>query len=320
MRTQAHYIDQLKQECQLCHQLGNKPTRELVNPEDFDSTKDAWEHRLKAGQRGAYMFSVLNSGGRDSLLNTYASWTDRITAGAVPSAPPRPSGRERDVVLTMWDWGNQVSYVHDEVATDKRNPQINANGPIYGVDIGNDKLVIVDPTTHQAREIKLPVRDTPGEGDFRSFFPDSQPEPSLYWGDELMFNNPGNPHNPMMDAKGRVWFTHQIRGPGNPDWCREGSDNPFAKHYPRERAPRHVAYFDPETEEVELIDTCFNTHHLQFGSDDDDMLYLNSVNNVIGCGLTHGSTTRQAMPNRRKGGVPPSWTRTGTARSPTGSG
>ena len=320
MRTQAHYIDQLKQECQLCHQLGNKPTRELVNPEDFDSTKDAWEHRLKAGQRGAYMFSVLNSGGRDSLLDTYASWTDRITAGAVPSAPPRPSGRERDVVLTMWDWGNQVSYVHDEVATDKRNPQINANGPIYGVDIGNDKLVIVDPTTHQAREIKLPVRDTPGEGDFRSFFPDSQPEPSLYWGDELMFNNPGNPHNPMMDAKGRVWFTHQIRGPGNPDWCREGSDNPFAKHYPRERAPRHVAYFDPETEEVELIDTCFNTHHLQFGSDDDDMLYLNSVNNVIGCGLTHGSTTRQAMPNRRKGGVPPSWTRTGTARSPTGSG
>ncbi len=282
MRTQAHYIDQLKQECQLCHQLGNKPTRELVNPEDFDSTKDAWEHRLKAGQRGAYMFSVLNSGGRDSLLNTYASWTDRITAGAVPSAPPRPSGRERDVVLTMWDWGNQVSYVHDEVATDKRNPQINANGPIYGVDIGNDKLVIVDPTTHQARELKLPVRDTPGEGDFRSFFPDSQPEPSLYWGDELMFNNPGNPHNPMMDAKGRVWFTHQIRGPGNPDWCREGSDNPFAKHYPRERAPRHVAYFDPETEEVELIDTCFNTHHLQFGSDDDDMLYLNSVNNVIG--------------------------------------
>ena len=148
-----------------------------MNPEDFDSTKDAWEHRLKAGQRGAYMFSVLNSGGPDSLLNTYASSTDRITAGAVPSAPPRPSGRERDVVLTMWDWGNQVSYVHDEVATDKRNPQINANGPIYGVDIGNDKLVIVDPTTHQAREIKLPVRDTPGEGDFRSFFPDSQPEP-----------------------------------------------------------------------------------------------------------------------------------------------
>ena len=58
-----------------------------------------------------------------------------------------------------------------------------------------------------------------------------------------MFNNPGNPHNPMMDGKGRVWFTHQIRGPGNPDWCREGSDNPFAKHYPRERAPRHVAYW-----------------------------------------------------------------------------
>ena len=282
MRTQAHYVDQLKQGCQLCHQLGNQPTRDLMNPADFDSTEAAWEYRLKAGQRGSNMVSMLNRSGRESLIGTYASWTDRIMAGAVPSAPPRPEGRERDVVLTMWDWGNQVSYVHDEVATDKRNPQVNANGPIYGVDIGNDKLTIVDPTTHQAREIRLPVRDTPGEGDFRNFFPDSQPEPSLYFGDELVFENPGNPHNPMMDAKGRVWMTHQIRGPGNPDWCREGSDNPFAKHYPRERAARQVAYFDPETERVELIDTCFNTHHLQFGFDDDNILYLSSVSDVIG--------------------------------------
>ena len=103
MRTQAHYVDQLKQGCQLCHQLGNQPTRELMNPADFDSTEAAWEYRLKAGQRGSNMISVLNRSGRESLLNTYASWTDRIMAGAVPSAPPRPEGREQDVVLTMWE-------------------------------------------------------------------------------------------------------------------------------------------------------------------------------------------------------------------------
>ena len=33
---------------------------------------------------------------------------------------------------------------------------------------------------------------------------------------------------------------------------------------------------------MELIDTCFNTHHLQFGFDEDDTLYLSSVSDVIG--------------------------------------
>ena len=38
VRTQAHWIDLLKQGCQLCHQLGNLATREIPNPQDFDST------------------------------------------------------------------------------------------------------------------------------------------------------------------------------------------------------------------------------------------------------------------------------------------
>ncbi len=146
----------------------------------------------------------------------------------------------------------------------------------------NDKLVWVDPQTNEAREITLPVRDVPGEGDFRSYIDLRNLEPSIYWGDELIWNNPGNPHNPMMDGKGRVWMTHQIRGTGNPDWCREGSSNPYARHYPLNQAARHAAYYDPDTEEVELIDTCFNTHHLQFGFEDSERLYFSSVGPVVG--------------------------------------
>ena len=282
MRHQAAWIDGLKQGCQLCHQLGNVATREVLNPGDFDSTEAAWAHRVRVGQRGALMAGGLRRFGAERAIAMYADWTDRIMAGEVPPAPPRPQGRERNVVLTLWEWGGPTGYIHDEIATDKRNPQVNANGPIYGVEFANDKLVWVDPRTNEAREVVLPVRDTPGEGDFRSYIDQENLEPSIYWGDELVWNNPGNPHNPMMDGQGRVWMTHQIRGPGNPAWCREGSDNRYAQHYPLNRAARHVAYYDPATEHVELIDTCFNTHHLQFGFEESERLYLSSVSSVIG--------------------------------------
>ena len=282
MRNQAAWIDGLKQGCQLCHQLGNQATREVLNPADFDSTEAAWAHRVRAGQRGALMSGGLRRFGAERAVAMYADWTDRIMAGEVPPAPPRPKGQERNVVLTMWEWGGETGYIHDEIATDKRNPRVNAGGPIYGVEFANDKLVSVDPTTNETHAITIPVRDTPGEGDFRSYIDRENLEPSIYWGDDLIWDNPGNPHNPMMDGQGRVWMTHQIRGPGNPAWCQEGSSNPYAQHYPLTRAARHIAYYDPATEEVELVDTCFNTHHLQFGYEDSERLYLSSVGPVIG--------------------------------------
>ena len=48
------------------------------------------------------------------------------------AAPSRPQGRERNVVVTMWDWADPKVYPHDDISTDKRNPTVNANGPVYG--------------------------------------------------------------------------------------------------------------------------------------------------------------------------------------------
>jgi hypothetical protein len=66
-------------------------------------------------------------------LRNYAEWTDRVANGDLPKAKPtRPQGVERNVVVTMWDWADPKTYLHDEISTDKRNPTVNANGPIYG--------------------------------------------------------------------------------------------------------------------------------------------------------------------------------------------
>ncbi len=281
MRNRQTWIDRMKQGCQLCHQMGNLATREIPNPQDFDSTQAAWEYRIMTGQRASNMGNTLSQFGRQRASAMYADWTDRIMAGEVPPEPPRPQGVERNIVLSVWEWGGPTAYIHDEVASDKRDPRVNANGAVYGVEFANDKLVWVDPVSNEAKEVKLPTRDEPG-GNYRPYVAQTMPNPSVYWGDELIWNNPGNPHNPMMDAKGRAWMTHQIRGPANPAWCQEGSSNKFAQYYPMGRAARHVAFYDPETEEIKLIDTCFNTHHLQFGFDADDTLYLSSVGPVIG--------------------------------------
>src|SRR5204862_6679298 len=43
---------------------------------------------------------------------------------ALPISPARPQGRERNVVVSMWDWADPKVYLHDEIGTDKRNPTV----------------------------------------------------------------------------------------------------------------------------------------------------------------------------------------------------
>ncbi|HRI33245.1 MAG TPA: hypothetical protein PLD02_05795, partial [Saprospiraceae bacterium] len=86
-------------------------------------------------------------------------WGRSIGQGAVPPAPARPAGVERNIVITQWAWGDRYTYAHDEIATDKRDPHVNAGGPVYGVDLANDYLLVVDPRTHTADRIKVPTRN-----------------------------------------------------------------------------------------------------------------------------------------------------------------
>ncbi|HJN44915.1 MAG: carboxypeptidase-like regulatory domain-containing protein [Vicinamibacterales bacterium] len=279
LSSQDEWINVLKG-CQRCHQVGNERTRVVPDLDQFDSTTAAWDDRTRRGQRGSLMSSFITQWGRPRGLEMVADWSDRIAAGAVPPAPPRPQGIERNVVLTQWNWGNNVAFVHDEIATDKRNPRVNANGPIYGVDIGNDFLLITDPNEHQSTMLKIPLRvdrdtvpsmfQTEGFNGWRDF------------GEEAVWNDPANPHNPMLDEHGRVWLTTRVQGTDNPDWCKAGSDNGYAQNFPMNRAGRHTGYFDPETQKFVLIHTCFGTHHLQFAEDESNTLYFSGDRQVIG--------------------------------------
>ena len=280
LQNQGQWIDIQKQGCMLCHQLGTQIVREIENIDEFESTLTAWDHRVQMGQRGGQMSNVMNRFGRQRGLQMFADWSDRIAGGALPPVPPRPQGIERNVVTTMWEWGTEIDYIHDEIASDKRDPTVNANGPVYGVNISNDELAILDPLTHIATNLEVPLRADPAT--VRPMIGPSMPEPSRFFGEEMIWNDPANPHNPMMDQKGRVWMTSAIRGRENPEYCQEGSDNKYAQYYPMANSGRSAVYYDPPTEEFVMIDTCFGTHHLQFAEDDDNTLFFSGGGQVVG--------------------------------------
>ena len=143
--------------------MGNKATREFpANLGKFASSVEAWNHRLQVGiDGGAGMYANTNRFGRDRVLKMYADWTDRIAGGEYPQqAPPRPQGAERNFVITVWDWADDRQYFHDAVASDKRNPAINANGPVFGVhENSSDFMSILDPMQHKATQVTIPVLD-----------------------------------------------------------------------------------------------------------------------------------------------------------------
>ncbi|HEX5168960.1 MAG TPA: hypothetical protein VFW11_07285 [Cyclobacteriaceae bacterium] len=281
VKNQAQLLRIMKSgACLACHQLGSKGTRLLpASLGKFNSSVEAWERRLQSGQAGGTMTSTVHQAGAKEVLRMFADWTDRIAEGEIPEAPPRPTGLERNVVITQWDWADPKAYLHDLVSTDRRNPTVNSNGPLYGaLEVSADYLPVLDPISDDTSRVPLTVRDPstePAAGP-------NMPQPSPYWGDEPIWNSKTNVHNPMIDHKGRVWITATVRPPDNPDFCKEGSDHPSAKLFPIDRASRHLGYYDPKTKKYTHISTCFSTHHLMFAEDENNTLWTSGGGEVIG--------------------------------------
>src|SRR3989441_4014843 len=229
--NQGHWLDTVKTDgCYTCHQLGNKATRTI--PKElghFNSSTEAWARRISSGQAMTNMTNNIGRFDAERMLGLFGDWTDRIAAGELPaSRPERPQGIERNVVISLWDWARPTAYLHDEIATDKRNPTVNAYGKLYrATEESTDFVPVLDPARHTATEIRIPVRDpkTPSTKN-------NPMAPSPYWGEERIWDSQTSPHNPMFDEKGRGWFTSRGRPAANPALCEKGAGHPAAKEFP----------------------------------------------------------------------------------------
>ena len=283
MKSHTEWVYYMKIGCVVCHPIGSKATREFpLALGSFPSSIAAWDHRFKVGQDHSSLennpvgniYAGVNNFGRQRGLQMFADWTDRIAKGEVPSAPPRPQGLERNLVLTMWAWGTPTSFIHDEVTTDRRKPTVNPNGYVYGSDYVQDKIHVLDPVRHRTLEsVPLPVKDprVPSAKQQRMI------APSPYWGDEIIWTDPANPNHLTMDERGRVWLVSRFRLPAdNPSFCKRGSGNKFAQYYPLNESQRQITFYDPQTKQITMIDTCFDTHHINFAEDADSTAWLSS--------------------------------------------
>ena len=285
--NQAAWLSAVKNNgCVGCHQLGQLSTRTV--PEalgTFASPVEAWRRRVQSGQAGQMMLGQLTGLGEVSFEN-YGDWIDRIAKGELPFAkPPRPEGIERNIVVTLRDWMNEKQYLHDLISSDRRQPTVNANGPLFGSpEYSSDLIPILDPVKNVATTFKAPVRDADmplslGPGHAAALDPLL---PSPYWGTERIWDTRVNNHNSMLDRQGRLWLAASVRAAENPAFCKQGSDHPSAKAFPMDRAVRHLAVYEPKTQKYTFVDTCYSTHHPQFGYDANDTLWTSGGGPVVG--------------------------------------
>jgi hypothetical protein len=285
--TQTEWLNDMKNNgCVGCHQLGQLSTR-TIEPQlgHFSNSEQAWARRVQSGQAAQFMIGQLTEMGTLSIKNL-ADWTDRIAKGELPRAKPqRPEGLERNIVVTLRDWMDEKHYLHDLIASDKRYPTVNGYGPLYGSpEYSSDNIPILDPVKNTATFFHAPVRDPDmplslGPGHIAALKPLM---PSAYWGDEPIWSQRINNHNSMIGRDGRLWLAAAVRGPNNPDFCKAGSDIPSAKLFPLDKNMREIAVYNPKTGDYQFIDTCFGTHHVQFGFDANDTLWASGGGPVVG--------------------------------------
>ena len=276
-------------DCIGCHQLGQESTRTIpAQFGEFKTGEEAWMRRVSSGQTGEWMTNRLAGQLAGVPFKYFGDWTDRVARGELPrDKPPRPQGVERNVVITSWEWGTEKQFTHDLISSDRRYPTVNAYGPLYGsAEYSSDEIPILNPKTHKVTFFKMSVADPTGPESFGPPFHASavaKPTmPSAYWGDEKIWSQRANNHNGMFDKEGRVWFAAAVRGTQNPAFCKKGSDHPSAKAFPLDLSGRQASMLDPKTMKYSLIDTCFGTHHPQFGYDGNDTLWFSGTGPVAG--------------------------------------
>jgi hypothetical protein len=287
LATQGEYIQAIKGCNSGCHQVGLKATRvrpaNLANYGPFKSDVDAWTRMLSSGQLGRAMLSFLDRLNRDRGIAMYADWAERIAKGEVPPQPPRPQGTERNVVVTVWDWAVRASFLHALISTDKRNPTVNGYGPIYGAEWSAGALALVDPVENTKVMIPVPLPNESERVKQVTWTPQRQLEPSLIFGEELVWDDPINPGPITMDGKGRVWFNVE-NNLENPAFCKAGSKNVYAKNSPREEGGKGVDVYDPKTGKFDFVYLCFEAERIVFADDKDNTLYFSVASNPGGIG------------------------------------
>ena len=286
--TQGQWLRQMNNvDCIGCHQLGQLSTRTIPSAfGQFKSHEDAWMRRIQSGQVGRDDDEPHRRPVRWRALQILrrldaADRQRRAAEDQADAAVRRRAQRRRHVVGV--ELGEALPARPDRVrppqsARQRQRSRLRLAGvrDRQHADPGSQ-----DAQGHVLQDAGARRRHAAvaGPGHAATIKPTA---PSAYWGDEAIWDTRANNHNAMLDRSGRVWISASVRGMDNPAFCKKGSDHPSAKVFPLDRSGRQVAVFEPKTKKYTFVDTCFGTHHPQFGYDRDNTLWLSGTGQVAG--------------------------------------
>ena len=252
----------------------------------FATSEEAWFRRIQSGQAGEQMFETTGQATRRRA--------DCAILPTGPTASPKascrtrsrrgPQGVERNIVVTTWDWLDDKHYLHDLIASDRRYPTVNAYGPLYGsTEYSTDIIPILDPKTNSAKNFVGAGARRRYAGALGPACGERQADAAVallgrradldYQGEQPQRHV--RPQRPRLVRGGgprseQSCFLQERLGPSFGQSLSGGAHEPPA--------------YDARSEDQKytFVDTCFGTHHLQFGYDANDMLWTSGGGPVVG--------------------------------------
>lgn len=235
-KMQKDFVSQ----CQFCHQIGNATTRRARD-------EDAWESVITRMQGYGSVLTWENERVfRKVLASSFRE--EPVKTVLTPDVSPQLSKAS----VREWSFGDGSSYVHDI--------ELGRDGLIYGVDMGSDRLWILNPKTNQIDFKQMPPNDLPlgglfsggvaPLGTFAAYHgphsivegPDGKMYMTCSLSAEICIYDPSSeqfeflptggdtiyPHTLRFDKKGILWFTFALSN--------------------------QIGRLDPQTKEMKIID------------------------------------------------------------------
>jgi len=174
-----HDATSFRSQCHYCHQIGNELTRKSRSAEQWENVIDRMQSygALITGKNVTTFKESLQHAFNDEPIEAIQTWDF--------------SAELQRAVFKEWSMGDQTSYIHDiDVGDDNK---------LYGVDMGNDKLYILDPATSQKETVDFPVSDLPLGGLFAGAI---APLGTFY--------AKHGPHSIQTGPKGKLWITNSL--------------------------------------------------------------------------------------------------------------
>lgn len=233
-----------RSQCHFCHQIGNEFTRK-------EKSASQWNDAITRMESYGVLITDEEVDVFTKELTTAFDGTPLITTQSWDYSTDLSNAMFKE-----WRIGDSMSYVHDI--------EIGEDGLLYGVDMGNDKIYVINPHTNQSQTIELPASNQPLGGMFSGALAPLG-----------TFNSRHGPHSIQAGPKGKLWTTNSLAsetmsfdpGTGSFELYPIGEDSiyPHTLRFDKEgilwftlALSNQIGKFDPQSETFTLIDTPSN--------------------------------------------------------------